>query len=215
MIIQFDEVLKDYSDNGLGLVKKHLAEYMSCFYMNLDEMGAENLLEKICDYVMVFESKNNKKDSSIPDIYTGELMPVMSKIVKAPKKDEIPCQAYRYLKRAEEITGRIKKKSSNNLLEDLEDFTKIFLCIYDKYLKDKKEKVENIDFKVRGIGFEYIKTDMIKEKRFKFLQPKNKTEDETIYNVLKINDKNNIYNARNFAVMIMTLMYIRLVDLEG
>ena len=133
----------------------------------------------------------------------------------SPKKDEVPCQAYRYLCRAQKINERIKKNESENLLEDLEDFTKVFLCIYDHYLKHNHEKVETIEFKICGIGFDYIRTDLIKEKRFRSLKSRNKDNDETIYNVLRVNDKNNIYNVRNFAVMLLSMMYVRLTDLEG
>ncbi len=66
-------------------------------------------------------------------------MPIISKIVKTPKKNEIPCLAYRYSVRAQEITDRVKKGKSENLLDDLEDITKIFLCLYDQYLKNNHE----------------------------------------------------------------------------
>ena len=215
MLIQFDEILESYSENGIHLFRKYLSDYIACFYVDINDVDRVNLLEKTCDYVMAFEFRNKKIDSSIPELYVGELLPVIDKVVKVPKKDEVPCQAYRYVERAHEISFRIKKNESDNVIEDLEDFTKIFLCIYDHYLKNNREKVETIDFKMRGIGFDYIRTDLVREKRFKFLRRNNKLMDETIHNVLYINEKNNIYNTRNFAVMVLSLFYIRLNDLEG
>jgi len=215
MIINFDELINDFSEDGFSLSKKYLSEYVSCFYTDYEKLDRTTLIEKLCDYVMSFEYRNNKKDSSIPELYSSELLPVINKIVKSPKKDEIPSQAYRYAQRAQEIADRIKKDKSQNVIEDMEDLTKIFLCLYDRYMKNNHEKVETIYFRIPGIGFDYIRTDLIKEKRFNLVKPKNKNEEEIIYSRLKLNEKNNIFNARNFVVMVLSLFYIRLIDLEG
>ncbi|MBR0418085.1 MAG: hypothetical protein IJI66_02840 [Erysipelotrichaceae bacterium] len=215
MIIDINDLLNDFSENGFALSKKYLAEYVSCFYVDIDEWDRASLIEKLCDYVMSFEYRNNKKDSSLPELYTGELLPIINKIVKTPKKDEVPSQAYRYAQRAQEIAERIKKDKCENLIEDLEDFTKIFLSLYDRYMKNNHEKVEAVEFKIPGIGFDYIRTDLIKEKRFSLARSKDKNGEEKINNVLKLNEKNNIYNTRNFVVMLLSLFYIRLTDLEG
>ena len=82
-------------------------------------------------------------------------------------------------------------------------------------MKNNHEKVETIEFKIPGIGFDYIRTDLIKEKRFSLVRSKDKNDEEIINNVLKLNNKNNIYNTRNFVVMLLSLFYIRLTDLEG
>ena len=100
-------------------------------------------------------------------------------------------------------------------MADLEDISKIFLCLYDHYLKNNHEKIETIDFKIPGIGFDYIRTDLIKEKSPILKMFKSKADEETVYNVLQANNKNNIYNVRNYVVMILSLFYVRLVELEG
>ena len=215
MVIDFNDLLNDFSGKGFALSKNYLNEYVSCFYIDIDGLDRISLIEKLCDYVMTFEYRNNKKDSSLPELYSSELLPIINKIVKSPKKGEAPSQAYRYAQRAQQIAERIKKGKCENLIEDLEDFTKILLCLYDRYMKNNHEKVETIEFKIPGIGFDYIRTDLIKEKRFSLVRSKDKNDEEIINNVLKLNNKNNIYNTRNFVVMLLSLFYIRLTDLEG
>lgn len=131
-----------------------------------------------------------------------------------PKVQDIK-RKYRYALRAQEITDRVKKGKSEDFIGDLEDITKIFLCLYDHYLKNNHEKVEMVDFKIPGIGFDYIRTDLIKEKRSILRRSKNKEDEERVYNVLQLNNKNNIYNVRNYTVMVLSLFYVRLVELEG
>ena len=215
MIINFEDVIMNYSDDCFDLSKKYLSDFVSCFYADYEDLGRSEIIEKICDYTMMFEMKNSKKDSSIPELYVSELLPIINKMVKAPKKDEVPCLAYRYAQRAQEITERIKKEKSEDPMADLEDISKIFLCLYDHYLKNNHEKIETIDFKIPGIGFDYIRTDLIKEKSPILKMFKNKADEETVYNVLQANNKNNIYNVRNYVVMILSLFYVRLVELEG
>lgn len=215
MTINFDELINDFSDDGFVLSKKYLSEYISRFYVRYEDMNRLMFVEKLCDYIMSFEYRNNKKDSSIPELYSSELLSIINKIVKAPKKDEVPTQAFRYALRAQQITERVKKGDCQSVVEDLEDISKIFLCIYDHYLKNNHVKVEKIDFKIPGIGFDYIRTDLIKENKFNLLKPKEKDEEEMIYNTLKLNERNNIYNTRNFVIMVLSLFYIRLIDLEG
>ena len=82
MIINFDELINDFSEDGFSLSKKYLSEYVSCFYTDYEKLDRTTLIEKLCDYVMSFEYRNNKKDSSIPELYSSELLPVINKIVK-------------------------------------------------------------------------------------------------------------------------------------
>lgn len=215
MIISYEDLIMNYSDDMFNLSKKYISDYISCFYTDYDSLNRSEVIEKICDYTMMFEVKNNKKDSSIPELYVNELLPIINKIVKVPKKDEVPCLAYKYALRAQEIADRIKKLKSENIMDDMEDITKIFLCLYNHYLKNNHEKIETIEFKIPGIGFEYIKTDLIKDKKFILKKSKNKAVEETVYNVLLTNNKNNIYNIRNYVVMVLSLFYVRLVELEG
>ena len=51
------------------------------------------------------------------------------------------------------------------------------------YLKNNHEKIETIDFKIPGIGFDYIRTDLIKEKKPILKMFKSKADEETVYNV--------------------------------
>lgn len=215
MVINFNELVNDFSEEGFSLSKKYLSECISSFFVKKENLDRPMLIEKLYDYIMSFEYRNNKRDSAVPELYSSELLPIINKVVKTPKKDEAPSQAYRYAQRAQEIAERIKKGNSQNVIEDMEDISKIFLCIYDHYLKNNHVKVESIDFKIPGIGFGYIRTDLIKEKKFKFPGSKETNKEEKIYNTLKLNEKNNIYNTRNFVVMILSLFYIRLTDLEG
>ncbi len=213
MVINYEDLVNEYSEEGFESLKKYLADYVSCFCINYDVIDRTMLVEKLCDYVMSFESRNNKKDSLIPGIYVNELLPIINKTVEEPKKGAESCPAFKYVERARQIAERIKKNNSENLIEDMEDFTKILLCLYSPYMKTKK-KVEDIEFKMHGIGFDFIRSSLIKEKGFKFIKPK-KNETERIYNKWKTNERNNIYSVRNFAVMILSLFYIRLTDLEG
>ena len=215
MIIRFDEMIMNYSNESFNLSRNYLSDFISCYYAEYDKLNKSEIIEKICDYTMVFELKNSKKDSSIPELYVNELMPIINKIVKTPKKDEIPCLAYRYAVRAQEITERVRKAKCDNVLDDLEDITKIFLCLYDRYLKNNHEKIETIDFKIPGIGFDYIKTDLMKGKLFTLDISNNTNNENTIYNILSANNKNNIYSIRNYVVMILSLFYVRLIELEG
>ena len=109
MVINYENVIMNYSDEMFLLSKKYLSDFVSCFYADYDQLGRAEIIEKICDYTMMFEAKNNKKDSSIPEFYASELLSIINKIVKFPKKGETPCLACRYALRAQEITDRIKK----------------------------------------------------------------------------------------------------------
>ncbi len=77
------------------------------------------ITEKLCDYIMSFETKNNKKDSSISGIYVSELLPIVNRTVEEPKKDADPCPAFKYVVRARQIAERIEKNKSDNIIEDI------------------------------------------------------------------------------------------------
>ena len=215
MVLNYEKLIMEYSEEMFELSKKYLSDFVSCFYADYDQLGKSAIIEKICDYTMMFEEKNNKKDSSIPYLYSAELLSIIDKIIETPKKNETPCLAYKYAERAHVITERIKKSKSEDLMEDLEDITKIFLCLYDSFLKKNNGKVKTIDFKIPGIGFDYIRANLIKEKKFVFGKSNNKDDENTIFNVLLANNKSNIYSVRNYVVMVLSLFYVRLAELEG
>jgi len=210
MNIDYKNIVDDYSENSFELIKKYLQEYISCFCIDYSDMERSMFIEKLYEYVLSYEVKNNKKDSAIPELYVKELMSIISKLVMTPKKDEPSCRAYLFLEKAQDIVTRIKKKHSNNLLDDLEDISKIFICIYDEYLRNNKKKIEDIDFNIHSDRFDYIKANLINKKS----SIKTNDKESIIYNTILKNKSNEIYKTKRFIVMILTLFFVRLVELE-
>lgn len=72
MVLNYEKLIMEYSEEMFELSKKYLSDFVSCFYADFDQLGKSAIIEKICDYTMMFEEKNNKKDSSIPYLYSAE-----------------------------------------------------------------------------------------------------------------------------------------------
>ena len=80
MVLNYEKLIMEYSEEMFELSKKYLSDFVSCFYADFDQLGKSAIIEKICDYTMMFEEKNNKKDSSIPYLYSAELLSIIDKI---------------------------------------------------------------------------------------------------------------------------------------
>ena len=55
MVLNYEKLIMEYSEEMFELSKKYLSDFVSCFYADFDQLGKSAIIEKICDYTMMFE----------------------------------------------------------------------------------------------------------------------------------------------------------------
>ena len=149
-LIDFKTLILELSEDSFERVKYRISPRLNFYYIDSENADRYMLLEKLGDYLRTFELKTGKRDNDLAIIYTTELMKYIDYRIKEDTR------ADRYYNKAKEIIQTIREKLSDNLLQNLEDFTKIFLCLYSEYVKDPEKNVEKISFYVRDIDIDAV-----------------------------------------------------------
>lgn len=145
-IIDFKKIILELSNDSFEKLKEKLKDVLNYFYISQEEISKSLLLEKIGDYQFHFEMKNSKvRDNDFSKVYVDELYSLLKGRVLSYKDKE-------YFNKLTEIKDNINKYKDDQLIEKLEDFTKVFVCLYDRYIN----KAQNEDFylNVRTIDLE-------------------------------------------------------------
>ena len=164
-IIDFKQLVFDYSDESFTALKDSLDFYFWSYYISRDEMTKPVFLEKIGEYLRYYELQTKLRDNDLAYSYSSFLLPFLeNRIVTAKPGNAIQNKAEKYYNRLKTINDQIKSAEDKSImLEKLEDFTKVFLCLYSNYIKSKKP-VSTVDFHVSYIDIENLIEDLTKDR---------------------------------------------------
>lgn len=157
MNIDFRKLILELSDDSFIRLKTLLDPYIWNYFVDIDEVTKEMELEKIGEYLKAFELSSKLRDNDFAKKYTDILHLYIDNRIVPAKKGEIPCKAEKYFGRAKEIQKNITTcESSDVLLTYLEDYTKIFLCLYRECIKDIETQITDLEFHVTDIDFKNL-----------------------------------------------------------
>ena len=157
LILKFDET------NFESIKEKLVGEYLTFSFIDDSEVNREILAEKLYDYFEKLEIKTSK--TTFLSTYIDDIDSIVSKnIAKEPqaKKNENPPPAPRarkYYNLACEI-----KKSRQYTLKQLEDYTRIMLCLYMASITTKAKEITDFEYALSNINIDRVLSAMKEEK---------------------------------------------------
>ena len=158
-LIEFDKLINELSDVSFCELKERIGNYLSFYYVDDPNLiTREMMLEKIGGYLKQFESENFRMtDKKFVETYYGELLSLLKDRVVASSKAE---EFYNKAQRLSEVVGACEE---NLFYSNLEDYTKVFLTIYNSFLKNR-EKVKDISFLVSVIDYDALTDVFLQDK---------------------------------------------------
>ena len=157
MNINFRKIVTELSDESFEQLKVYLQPYAWNYFVKNDEVTKLMELEKIGEYLKSFETVTKFRDGELAAKYAGMLIQYVDNRILPSKRGETANKAEKYFRRAKQLQASIPEcEDSNRLVTILEDFTKVFLCLYDECIKDVEKQITNISFHVSGIDFDKL-----------------------------------------------------------
>ena len=148
------------------LKKMLLGEYISFEIIEADDITNDIFAEKICDYFEKLELETKKSFDKQVEIFIKDIDSVVGgRVAKTPKakKDEkalvIEPRSRKYYNKA------LKIKDVRNLsIINLNDFTRIMMCLYTEIIKKKYQDITDFDFALDCLDAEEIIQSLKEEK---------------------------------------------------
>lgn len=129
-------------------------------FLKDNEITKEIYLEKLDDVLNIFELANRVDDNKLTIQYMDTLLSLVKNKTKKKTRADL------YFNKMELIKVKYKKQKEFDI-EDLKDFTRIFLCIYTQ-TGYGKITIENIDFKlISNEDFSRLNEVFVKAKKEK------------------------------------------------
>lgn len=160
--INFKKIIEEYSDDSYSEFRHQSLLYMPYIFNDENDGTKAVEEEKLASYLVDLELKTNMRDSDLAKVYTHALMSLMNKVVKKSNKEAAKSLNEKYLERVSAIDKQISdRKNNKDVLEyldlcQLEDITKVFLCLYSKYLEHTDQYAGNMNFSMKGIDLNKI-----------------------------------------------------------
>jgi len=264
MNIDFRKLVLELSDESFEQLKEYCSPYTWSFFVKQDEVTRLMQLEKIGDYLRPFEASAKLRDADLAKKYVDVLLQYIDNRTVPAKKGETPCKAEKYFKRAKALQQKVSQcDDSDMLITILEDFSKIFLCMYSECMINIEKQITTLDFHVSKLDFGALTEFFLKDtpalsrieqkapdqlKKVipsKFLKGADevkkglndmqkglqdahkglgdqlkkmlKSEDtivEPVHDLLEYLEDHDIYNEKNFTVLLLTVFYLRIKDYE-
>ncbi|MDD3138359.1 MAG: hypothetical protein PHX08_05230 [Lachnospiraceae bacterium] len=205
--------IKDYfcrlvlkmNDVNFELLKERLiGEYFSFQYIEEDAIDRIAFAEKLFDYFDKIEIKTGKKDILSSFIENLDAI-VGRRIKKTPqtKKGEQPQpvpRARKYYENACEI-----KKTRKYTGRQIEDYSRIMLCLYMEGITSKDKEIEDFEFALNSIDVDRIILAMKEEKPVGLFGGKQKFDTKDLYS----------YDTCTFIVTMLICCYMKSNEIEG
>ncbi len=156
--IEFRTIVDDLSQESFEVLKIQLDQYIQFYFLDSNDADRGLVLEKLGDYLSKIEMKNNLKDNDLAYAYSSELLPMLN------GKTQKNSQADQYFKRASQINSDIRKGNCENVLSALEDFSKVFLCLYSQCCVEKGHPISLIRFRISEVKLDLVIEGILKEK---------------------------------------------------
>ncbi len=156
-LIDICGIINGLSDESLEKLSRDLRPFLTFYYADPECVSREMLMEKIGQYLEILERKTNLRDHDLAGKYVSELFPYVLYRISNDSR------ATAYYLRMQKIKNEINSCDDEQVNISLEDFSKLFLCLYDQYLKNEGKPVENFNFYVESVNFhnllDYLKND--------------------------------------------------------
>lgn len=149
-MIDFREIVAELSDSSFAKVKEETTEYYDQFFVMPEEIDRLMYLEKLGTYLKEVERRNNIRDKDLLKIYMDELYPYIKENIEPAGR------AGKYVQRLNDEYGSIKYIDDSGSVEALENYTSIYLCLFEEILKSYKKKIDDFDFRIAGVEIDKI-----------------------------------------------------------
>lgn len=146
IVMKFDEVC-------LSNIKEALNNKYITFTFIKGDVTKEVFIEKLNDYLVQIMLKNNGSFDDLIKSYTND----MKSLVKSKLTGDSRASKYYDLANA-----KIDYKSLNT--DEIVDFSRIILCMYNAIIKNKHKDINNFDLSLNNIKLSTILDSMDKEK---------------------------------------------------
>lgn len=161
--IDFQKVIMEFGDDSFVEFLARTSDYYSCYYVRPEDFSRELALEKLGQYLEKTELRLKLHDGEIAEEYGRFLYDKMSKKVSIARKNMKPSKAELYLEREKEICGELQTCGEEEMVQYMEDITKIFLTIYGTWITQDKEPVTKVRFSVNAADIDSIISNLDEE----------------------------------------------------
>lgn len=171
------------SDENFNSLKKYINKYLEFYKFKNESITKDVLEEKVCDYFELIRF-DKMTDETPAYLVTDSLLSLIR--VKGNKK--VCTTINKYIEKANNIKKIVKKGTYS--MEDLKDFSRIFLTIY--YPSNKKGKEFN------DSDFSFILEDIDFDKTYNQLNKEKKADEK--------------YSSIQFSIIVLTVCYFGMIN---
>ena len=157
-IIHFPELIGTLSETSFDQLKANSSNYIRCCFLEESKVTKDVYLEALGTYLSGVESALKIKDDKLAEIYANTLFKYVDNRISMAKNAE---KARRYFERLKSIRDAIREETED-VLPLLEDFTKLFLCLYARFARNGQKIVE-IQLDLGKIDFESVYNCLLKD----------------------------------------------------
>ena len=158
-LIKFEKLIYELSDVSFSELKEWVDDYLSFYFIDdPTRITRDMFLEKLGGYLKQFEASNFRvTDKKFCEIYCDELDSLIKdRTVPSSKAEE-------FYAKAQKLMNVLGSCEDDSFYSNLEDFTKIFLTIYNKFIENR-EKVTKIDFLISTIDYDVLTGTFLEDK---------------------------------------------------
>ena len=149
--IKYSKIISDMSEESFSQFKKDSEDYLRYYFCDANDASKELVTEKIGNYLERLEEKTKLRDNDLSATYSSILMKYLQNRI-TESDDAKSKRVQKYYEKLKSLHSSIKAENDEDiLLTELEDFTKIFLCLYEAY-KNTKKKINDFQFNVGKIA---------------------------------------------------------------
>ena len=160
MVIKFPEIIQSLSDDSFTNLKNNTKYYIRYYFLNWENTSRDVFIEKLGEYLSHVETSNKVKDDKLANLYASSLFKYVDNRIYRSDDTGDP-RVIQYFNRLIQIGDTIKA-GKDDLLPLLEDYTKVFLCLYSQYVNHQK-RINKIQFDLSKIDFEKVYGFLIKD----------------------------------------------------
>lgn len=176
-IIDFKKLIIELSDESFIQFRDQTEPYVWSYFLEKEEITKPVLLEKIGEYLKNYEIQSGKRDNDLAFAFSSYLIPyVENRVIETKKGEGVPNTAERYLKRLRLLNKQILSvDSKEKLTVCLEDFVKVFICLYAEYIGNDNKPIRSVEFHISKVKIDevidYLADDIPTDKSLEELTP--------------------------------------------
>lgn len=141
--IDFQKIINDYSEESFDRFLELTDHYIKYYFEKPENPSKELVTEKIGNYLEHFIADSKIRDDELAELYVNGSFAYLEQ--RIDQKNE---RVGKYFKKLSAIQEDIMDADKEILIEKLEDYTKIFLCLYAERVKDFDNQISSINFHI-------------------------------------------------------------------